>query len=167
MLAEECEPAGLVGGEELGKHQPLERFGEHWHGEQKAGLARGRMRPERSREINTASALADGSDVARKGIKNGLALAKALNAKGDSHHRNGPAAGPWVCERTRRGRDFPTGLGRSLQGTCGQIGNRQDSCLFRLVPIWAGAWEEHAPLRQGADQTPRVSGCPAPRARSR
>jgi hypothetical protein len=32
MLAEECEPAGLVGGEKLGKHQPLEHFGEHGHG---------------------------------------------------------------------------------------------------------------------------------------
>src|SRR6516225_12000372 len=39
MLAEECEPAGLVGGEELGKHQALEQFGEHGHGEQEAGLA--------------------------------------------------------------------------------------------------------------------------------
>jgi hypothetical protein len=34
MLAEECEPGGLVGGEELGKHQPLEHFGEHGHGQQ-------------------------------------------------------------------------------------------------------------------------------------
>ena len=40
MLAEECEPAGLVGGEELRKHQPLEQLGEHGHGEQEAGLAR-------------------------------------------------------------------------------------------------------------------------------
>jgi hypothetical protein len=29
-----------VGGEELGKHQPLEQFGEHGHGQQEAGLAR-------------------------------------------------------------------------------------------------------------------------------
>jgi hypothetical protein len=40
MLAEECEPAGLVRDEELRKHQPLEQFGEHGHGEQEAGLAR-------------------------------------------------------------------------------------------------------------------------------
>ena len=39
MPAEECEPAGLVGSEELGKHQPLEQFGEHRHGQQEAGLA--------------------------------------------------------------------------------------------------------------------------------
>jgi hypothetical protein len=30
-----------VGGEELGKHQPLEQFGEHWHGQQEAGLEEG------------------------------------------------------------------------------------------------------------------------------
>src|SRR5271169_2194274 len=40
MLAEKCEPACLVGGVELGKHQPLEQFGEHGHGQQEAGLAR-------------------------------------------------------------------------------------------------------------------------------
>jgi hypothetical protein len=51
----------------------------------------------------------DGSDVAKKGV--GIALAKALNAK---------ATVITVCERTRRGRNFPAGLGRSLQATCGQ-----------------------------------------------
>jgi hypothetical protein len=40
-----CEPAGLVGGEELGKHQPLEQFGEHGHGQQEAGLTRQPMLP--------------------------------------------------------------------------------------------------------------------------
>jgi hypothetical protein len=39
MLAEECEPAGLVGSEELVKHQPLEQLGEHGHGQQEAGPA--------------------------------------------------------------------------------------------------------------------------------
>jgi hypothetical protein len=37
-LAEECKPAGLVGGKELGKPQALEQFGEHGHGQQETGL---------------------------------------------------------------------------------------------------------------------------------
>ena len=49
---------------------------------------------------------ADGSEVAKNGVKHGIALAKALNA--NSHHRNGTAPGR-LWERTRSGMDSLAG----------------------------------------------------------
>src|SRR5215510_15107948 len=105
----------------------------------------------------------DGSDVARKGVKHGLALAKALNAKATvitvtetlpDYSYVGGHAGGWIPSQemfdslTQPARKVRAKCSMKLEPWRSRSGYLQHSCMFRM---------RTQPLRLSKQQSPEAA----------
>jgi nucleotide-binding universal stress UspA family protein len=104
----------------------------------------------------------DGSDVARKGVEHGIALAKALNAKvtvitvteplpvdyGSGHAPDGFPRRKRLIALTQLARNAPAKYSMKFELWRSSSGYRQNSCMFRM---------RTQPLRLSKQQSPEAA----------